>query len=329
MQTGSFTDVWIYFYDSSQSYLGCVDGLLTTKQFVTPTDAAYIKIVLKASSSSITLSQITNADLKIVRMANLPAYKTSTSFSVSDLAANYVLTAIALPIEYHVHFVSQLPGMTFLYVNTDGTRGTQQVAGTTADMAGLKYDNTYKLPQVGYSLTGYTFKGWSLDQKPTEDTTLYADEGSIRNLTANNNATVTLYAVWEADEIVITFDFNIPSALKTSTATVSPTFKIKGLYGLSYTSYHEVVFMNGTTETTTTETYASLLEGKNLAGYIFMWWTNQTPTTSNNNLIVHNYRFDPSYDTLDGNNVYYFGQNTIYYAEWYQMMSTTTNSILS
>ena len=53
-----------------------------------------------------------------------------------------------------------------------------------------------QLPSNGFSRTGYTFKGWSTTKGGSVK---YENNGYVRNLTPVKDATVTLYAVWEAN----------------------------------------------------------------------------------------------------------------------------------
>lgn len=63
----------------------------------------------------------------------------------------------------------------------------------------LVYDRAYTLPQNKFTRTGYVFKGWSMTQNPKPGAEAdFEDNDEIRNLTVEQNGTVTLYAVWES-----------------------------------------------------------------------------------------------------------------------------------
>lgn len=66
--------------------------------------------------------------------------------------------------------------------------------GTTASSSHT-YNVAKNLTTNGFSRSGYTFLGWSTDSSAT--TATYSDGQSVTNLTSTNNATVTLYAIWE------------------------------------------------------------------------------------------------------------------------------------
>ncbi len=63
------------------------------------------------------------------------------------------------------------------------------------------YDTEKKLTENAFSRTGYTFIGWNT--KADGSGTSYESEASVKNLTAANGGTVTLYAQWDK-----TFDFS-------------------------------------------------------------------------------------------------------------------------
>ncbi|MBO0453195.1 InlB B-repeat-containing protein [Candidatus Enterococcus murrayae] len=69
----------------------------------------------------------------------------------------------------------------------------------------FKYDETKKLTKNSFVKDGYTFIGWSTT---SDGTSSFVDEASVSNLTADNNGSVDLYAVWSASAQVIQFDVN-------------------------------------------------------------------------------------------------------------------------
>ncbi len=65
------------------------------------------------------------------------------------------------------------------------------------------YDTASGLTENGFSLTGWTFKGWAT----TEDgDKLYDDGVSVSTLVSENGGSITLYAVWEANSHTITLN---------------------------------------------------------------------------------------------------------------------------
>jgi uncharacterized repeat protein (TIGR02543 family) len=63
--------------------------------------------------------------------------------------------------------------------------------------------NAYEtLTQNSYAIAGYSFEGWATTESGK---VAYADEADGCNITEEDNATVTLYAVWRAHQYTITF----------------------------------------------------------------------------------------------------------------------------
>ena len=58
----------------------------------------------------------------------------------------------------------------------------------------------------GFTRTGYTFKGWNT--KADGSGTAYANKASVKNLTATNGGTVTLYARWTANTYTVVYNGN-------------------------------------------------------------------------------------------------------------------------
>ena len=86
--------------------------------------------------------------------------------------------------------------------------GNNHSSGATAAVT-CTYNEDCTLPSNGFSRTGYTFKGWSTTKGGSVK---YENNGYVRNLTPVKDATVTLYAVWEANTYTIKFDKNSSEA---------------------------------------------------------------------------------------------------------------------
>ena len=90
------------------------------------------------------------------------------------------------------------------------------------------YDTAQGLETNKFTKEGYTFKGWSTI---VNGQVMYTDGATVNNLTATNHDTVTLYAVWEANQYTVTFKDWDGSVLKTeqvayntaATAPAAPT----------------------------------------------------------------------------------------------------------
>lgn len=100
--------------------------------------------------------------------------------------------------------------------NANGGTGTTVTSSHT-------YDSAKALTSNGFSRTGYTFAGWNTQANGSG--TAYTNGQSVKNLTASNGATVTLYAQWKVNNYTLTFNPNGGS--------VSPTSKSVA-YGSQY-----------------------------------------------------------------------------------------------
>ena len=69
---------------------------------------------------------------------------------------------------------------------------------------GFNYDAAQALPACAFTLTGYHLARWNIAADGSG--TSYTDGQSVQNLTAENGATVTLYAQWEANTYTVHFD---------------------------------------------------------------------------------------------------------------------------
>lgn len=76
----------------------------------------------------------------------------------------------------------------------------------TMDNLTMNYDESQNLTANGFSKTGYTFSGWNT--KKDGSGTKYDDKASVKNLTAENNGTVTLYAQWKPIKYTIKYHLN-------------------------------------------------------------------------------------------------------------------------
>ena len=72
--------------------------------------------------------------------------------------------------------------------------------GTTASSTHT-YDTAKALTANGFKRTGYTFLGWSTNR--TASSAAYSDRQSVKNLTALNGGTITLYAVWRKNPVIL------------------------------------------------------------------------------------------------------------------------------
>ncbi|MCR5635648.1 MAG: InlB B-repeat-containing protein [Clostridiales bacterium] len=80
--------------------------------------------------------------------------------------------------------------------------GNGSTSGEMTDQD-FTYDEEQKLNKNEYERTGYTFDGWKDDEGNK-----YEDEQTIKNLTPEDGAKITLKVDWKANEYKVTFDAN-------------------------------------------------------------------------------------------------------------------------
>ena len=122
-------------------------------------------------------------------------------------------------------------------------------SGSMSSMSRTYNDSAKNLTANKFSRTGYTFTGWNT--KSDGSGTSYSDGQSVRNLTAQNGATVTLYAQWKTISYTISYNMNgdsvssNPSTYNVETATF--TLKNPAKTGYTFTGW---TGSNGTTPQT-------------------------------------------------------------------------------
>ena len=98
------------------------------------------------------------------------------------------------------------------YVQYDANTGTGNMANSTH-----YYGVNSALTKNEFEKTGYTFRGWAMDA--TSTVAEFADEGTVSTLTLIDGATVTLYAVWEANTYTIQYNGNGNTSGSTAPST--------------------------------------------------------------------------------------------------------------
>ena len=109
--------------------------------------------------------------------------KTTANVTVEP-TKNTTITITAVPNTYTVAFDGN--------GSTNGTMETQT----------MTYDVSKDLKQNTYTKTGCNFAGWSTTKNGDCE---YPDEASVKNLTAENGGTVTLYAIWTEKQVIPAF----------------------------------------------------------------------------------------------------------------------------
>ena len=106
-----------------------------------------------------------------------------TSYTFKEVTGNHTIHADFAPNAYTVTFDGNGSG----------------VVGSTASMS-MTYDVAKSLSPNGFSRPGYTFQGWNTESDGSGSA--YADGQTVRNLTAADGGTVTLYAQWKENPAV-------------------------------------------------------------------------------------------------------------------------------
>lgn len=169
-------------------------------------DATYYKVALDLSHAKVGGATVTQIKEKAPYMATITADtgytlpetkpegvdvyalredKKSASIEIASVVANKTVSLKAIPNNYTVTFDGN--------GSTDGTMEVQT----------MTYDTSDALSENKYTRTGYNFAGWSTTKGETSE---YPDKVSVKNLTAENNGNVTLYAVWTKKETIPAFD---------------------------------------------------------------------------------------------------------------------------
>lgn len=115
-------------------------------------------------------------------------------------------------------------------INFDGNGAT---SGNMQPLQ-MQYDKEKNLTANAFAREGYTWTGWNT--KAGGNGTDYTDKQPVRNLTSENNGSVTLYAQWTPIAYRIQFDKNLPDATG-ETASMGMTFDVaKNLTTNGFTS---------------------------------------------------------------------------------------------
>ncbi len=97
--------------------------------------------------------------------------------------------------------------------------------GGSGEMLGTEfvYDKTNELSENTFEKTGYKFIGWATSA--TAETHDYTDMQSVSNLTTVDGETITLYAVWKANEYTVEYNKNGGIGQMSSSTFVYDQFK--------------------------------------------------------------------------------------------------------
>ena len=126
--------------------------------------------------------------------------------------------------------------------------------GGTGEMAAqtFTYDAEQALTANAFTRAGYDFRGWNTSASGSS--VQYTDGAAVKNLSAENNAVVKLYAVWAGQPVQVTVNRNDGS---------EPTVRT-GVVGYNYNYIYE----NGSAR-------YNQIPDPTRTGYIFLGWTGE------------------------------------------------------
>lgn len=168
-----------------------------------------------------------NGNVKLTARTLATGYHDGTNTTVNKtFTANATLTAVI-----NTYTVQYYDGSTNKG-SSSHTYGTAKALNTASSMS--------------MSKSGWTFAGWTTSTSST--TVSYTDGQSVKNLTATNNGTVTLYAIWKRSATFYS------GASKATTNTVDQFYNSKGANysvaapaGSAITGWTKLGFRNDTT----------------------------------------------------------------------------------
>ena len=137
-------------------------------------------------------------DLKDVKAPTRTGYTFKHWYKSDDAGKADVGNSVKMPAK-GMTLVAEWTANTYT-VTFDKNDGT----GTMADQS-FKYDTAQNLTTNKFTREGYSFQGWSTTKTGAA---AHSDGASVKNLTADKDGSVTLYAIWKADSQVIQFDVN-------------------------------------------------------------------------------------------------------------------------
>ena len=153
--------------------------------------------------------------------------------------------------------------------------GNGSTSGSTASMT-MTYDVAKNLTANGFSKSGYHFSGWNT--KADGSGISYYDKQSVKNLTATDGSTVTLYAQWSTNSYTIAFDGNGNTGGITSSMTmkfdVAKNLNKNGYTRTGYTFSKWNTKANGSgTNYTNQQSVKNLTTVNGGAVYLYAQWT--------------------------------------------------------
>ena len=96
----------------------------------------------------------------------------------------------------------------------------------------IRYDTEMTLSPNTYAYTGYTFSGWNTEKDGSGTT--YIDKATIKNLTSEENGSITLYAQWTPISYIVRFHQNADGVIGTMADQTFTFDKEQALIANSY-----------------------------------------------------------------------------------------------
>lgn len=140
-------------------------------------------------SSKITFKAPTKKGYVFAGWYTTSKYKTQIKTIPAGSTGNINVFAKWTPIKYNLAF------------NANGGKGTM------SKKTSISYGSTITLPKNKFTRDGYLFTGWNI-KKDGSSNLAYTDAQKVKNVTATNGKTVTLYAQWKSIRYNIKFDGN-------------------------------------------------------------------------------------------------------------------------
>ncbi len=236
--TGDAWDVYIFFCDANGNWIDFADGATNRYSSNGSTGVDKDNAVFTApNKSEVVKAQIrldANGASNTVTFSNIRVYEnTGVSVSPVNKVVTYDSTYGTLPTPtktgYTFNQWEDANGTAYSSTNTvkitdtlalysDWTPNTYTIylegnnhsSGSTEQPMTMTYDVAKNLSKNGYTKVGYTFAGWNTAADGSG--TAYADEQSVKNLTAVKNGAVSLYAQWTPNTYTLSFDLNYTDA---------------------------------------------------------------------------------------------------------------------
>lgn len=198
---------------------------------LTETDGGTVTLYAQWSTNSYTVTFVDGHDGKTIKQESVnyggaatapdaPEHEGYTS-THWDKRFDNVTSNITVTLEYIANEY---------VINFDGNGAT---SGSMQPLP-MQYDNEKNLTANEFAREGYTWAGWNT--KAGGNGTGYTDRQAVRNLTSENNGSVTLYAQWTPIAYRIQFDKNLADATG-ETASMGMTFDVaKNLTTNGFTS---------------------------------------------------------------------------------------------